>query len=198
MASPNKKHKTTSEEASQALAVKARDALLAEASKDWQQARTAAVGAAKLEVEALEHLRLAGIKLREAAHKEVPTLSWFKSVQESLPSDMSFNGMQFCLYLARKFDKPFQSIEDAKAARRSLFETFAMSTAPRRIGQQTAHERNPWNEFVSAASGLQSLFSDLDEDPLSEWCEDKLRTLTSTLEPIVKQYQEAMRVLKGQ
>jgi hypothetical protein len=186
----------TYEESAQTIASDARAALLEEASKDWIEARQAAAGAAKLELVSLNRLRDCGVKLREAAGKEAPSLTWFKNVQTSLPADFTFSALQFTVHLARKYDRPFDTLDEARAARRSLFDAFGTTTPARRIEAQTAWEKNPWNEFVNQASSLIASFTDLDDAPLAQWNESKLRTFIAATDPIVRKNAEARALLK--
>lgn len=182
---------------SQAMNLQARNALLCEVSSDWNEAKTAATQAAGLELASINKLRTAGLKLQEAAGgHECLKPSFFENVKSQLPADLTWKGAQFCASLSRQFDAPIKSLDEARAARKMLFEAFGQAEAPKRIAPQQAHEHNPFSDFVNVGASLDGLCRKLEAEPLEKWDKRRLRTFVSTLEPIVKRYQAAVELLK--
>ncbi len=185
------------DENAQALSTAARRELLKSAGEDFTAARAAANRAAECEIEAINKLRECGIKLREAALHENPSLAFFKNVQAELPAAMTFSAMKFCVHLAHTIDEPITTLEEARTARRRLFEALGDEPASRRLEQQNVHDRNPWSEFISGASKFTSLFSELEEEPMADWSRDKLRKFVATCKPIAEKFHRAESLLQG-
>jgi len=187
--------KTNNADASQALALKARTALLKGVSEDWTAAKSKAVEAGKLELQSLNLLRSAGVKLQEAANRERLSFESFRLMQPSLPKDFTWPAAQFCFQLGSQFDKPIKTLDEATAARRILFEKLGEQSTPKRIAEQTAHDSNPWSELVDKAARFTAFFDQLaEEDPMDKWSPDKLRNFISTTKPIADKHAEAIRL----
>jgi hypothetical protein len=187
--------KTTYLESAKQLATKARTELLKGASQDWTEAKAKATEAGKLELQSLNLLRSAGVKLQEACDHENLSLESFATMRPALPKDMGFLAAKFCVSLGKEFDQPIKSLDDARAARRVLFEKLSEANAPRRLEQQCAHESNPWSELVSRGSSVIALISDMEEaEPMDKWGKDKLRSFITTYKPIADKHAEAVRL----
>jgi hypothetical protein len=182
-------------ENSQAMAKDARTELLLLASKDWAAAKQAATEAGKLEIVAINKIRDCGLKLQEASDREHFSFTFFTRVQDQLP--MGFAEAKFAVNLARKLDKPVTTLDEARQARRVLFEALGAATAPKRIGEQSAHEEeNPWSIFINTAATFTSLFEKLDDEPMEKWKRDKLKKFVQTTKPIVEKHEAAVALLK--
>ena len=186
----------TNAEASQQLAIKARAALLKGASQDWTEAKAKATEAGKLELQSLNLLRTAGVKLQEACDRDNLCFASFEKMQSALPKDLTFPAAKFCVSLCKTFDKPIASLEEAAAARRILFQKLNQEEEPKRLEQQTAHERNTWSELITKAMGFTAFFDELqEEEPMEKWGKDKLRSFISTTKPIADRHAEAVKLV---
>lgn len=184
------------EENSQALTKSARAELLKTASQSWQAAEAAAKQAGQLEIEAINHLRLAGLSLLEAAGRDKAlSFEFFRYVQKDLPASMDFRGAKFCASIANHLDGPIKSLDEARSARRVLFEAFGQESAPRRLEQQTAHESNPWSEFVDRIAAGIAAFSKIEVEAMDVWDRERLSKFVSTTKPIAERYLEAVNLL---
>jgi len=187
---------TTYNERAQKLDNSARAELLKGVSADWTGAKEAATEAGKCELQALNLLRTAGMKLHEAANRDQLSFESFRRMKPALPKDMSFVAAQWCVKLGKEFDKPFESLTDAGHARRLLFVKLEAQDVPRRLQEQTAHEANSWSELVAKASGFTAFFNQLTEDdPMEKWDVDKLQNFVSVTKPIVAKHVEAQAKL---
>lgn len=189
-----KRLKLNNEEKTRVLANKAREALLESVQRDWDHAEQAADAAAKLELIAINRLRNCGLKLCEAAGREQIGFEFYRMHSDSLPKRMSFQALKFCVHLCRNFAEPIQTIDEARSARQMLFEAFGHSETPKRIAEQSAHESNPWNTFVSLSSSFTGLFGKLETDDMARWSEDKLSTFIRQTEPIAQAYAVAKSI----
>lgn len=181
-----KRLKLNNEEKTRVLANKARDALLQSVKRDWDHAAEAADQAAKLELVAINRLRNCGLKLCEAAGREQIGFEFYRLHSDSLPKRMSFQALKFCVHLCRNFSEPIQTIDEARSARQMLFEAFGHSETPKRIAEQSAHESNPWNTFVSISSSFTGLFGKLETGEMDKWGQDKLSTFIRQTDPIAE------------
>jgi hypothetical protein len=179
------------------LATKARTELLKGAGKDWTEAKAKATEAGKLELQSLNLLRSAGVKLRDACDHEKLSFTSFRLMQDSLPKDLTFPAAKFCVSLGNQFDAPIKSLDDARAARRILFEKLS-EEAPRRIAQQTAHDTNPWSELVNKFASVTAFFGQMMEDePMEDWDKEKLRKFVKESEPIVAAHKAAEALMEA-
>lgn len=187
---------TTYEDSVAKLTGKASAALFKGITKDWEQAKIAVKDAADLELIAINKLRACGIKLQEVSNHEQVTFGFYDSHRTRLPRDMTFKAAKLCIHLARSFETPVKSLDDARKARQMMFEAFGQSAAPHRIGEQTAHEVNPWSDFVARFASIETLFEKLDEEPMEDWGESKLRKFISTTLPIAQRHDKAAKLLE--
>lgn len=173
------------------------EALLAQAKWDWERARAAVNKAAEVELLAMNALRQMGIRLQEAAGRERIGFEWFHAKAGELPADFSFDALRFCVGLARGLAAPAAKLDECRHARQAMFEVFGQSKRPRRAKKQKAHERNPWSEFVSGASTVESQARALGLDRMASWTPEQLGKFLRTLEPLVERHQEASRLAEG-
>lgn len=185
----------TNEDKTRKLTIKARSALLESAARDWEAAQEAANKAAGLEVTGHNKLRTCGLKLIEAAGHEQISFEWFRAAD--IPKSMSFAALKFCVHLARNYDKPFETLQETRSVQRTFFEIFGHCETPKRLDGESAHESNPWNEFVSATSSLTSLFKKLETHEMEKWSRDKLATFLRETEPIVAQHEHARLLISA-
>jgi hypothetical protein len=184
------------QDSAQVLTTRARIALLKGASADWEAAQSTAKEAGALEIKALNLLRRAGMKLQEAAGgRDRITFEFLRQFKANLPESLTFNAVKFCVQLCRSFDGEIKTLDEARAARRALFEAFTLESTPRRTEPQRAHECNPWNDFVSSASSFTSLFKKLEVGSMAEWSRDKLSTFARETKPIAEKHAEAVKLL---
>jgi hypothetical protein len=174
-----------------------RAALLKSASQDWTTAQGKAKQAGKLEIEALNLLRSCGMKLQEANFGKAFANSDFLRINAAhLPADLTLNAARFCVHLCRSFPSKIESLEEARSARRVLFECFQQETPPKRLHEQAAHEDNPWNVFVSEASSFTNLFRKLETDSMTDWSKDKLALFSRETKPIAELHAKAAGLLR--
>src|SRR5579859_2498446 len=187
---------TCYQDSTEVLTTKARAALLESAGRDWTAAQEAAKEAGALEIKALNLLRTAGLKLIEAAGHEQVTFEFLRQNRAHLPADLGFNAVKFCVHLCRNFEKEIKSLDEARAARRALFEAFTLETVSKRTEAQSARETpNPWNQFVSGASSFTALFSKLQTDAMNDWSRDKLSCFARETKPIAEAHTRAVQLL---
>jgi hypothetical protein len=191
-----KKPKLNNADASMKLAKKAKTALIKGISRDWTAAKTAATEAAKLELKCLNSLRSAGLKVQQACGHEQVGFEFVRGIEKQLPEGCHFKALKFCVHLARQFGSPIQTLDEARAARQMMFEALGETTASKRMEAQRSHENNPWSEFVSASSGLLSLFGKMDIEAMDKWGKDKVATFVRETEPIAEAHSRAKGLLK--
>jgi len=186
-----KKLKLTNAENSVKLQKKANTALVKGIGRDWTAAKVAAEASAKLQIKALNLLRDAGIKAQQASGHEQVGFEFWHGIEKVLPQGLHFKALKFCVHLARNFDKPIKTLDDARSASQMMFEAFGEATAPKRLEAQSSHEKNPWNDFVSTASAFTALFSDLQVEAMDTWGRDRLTTFIRETEPIATAHSRA-------
>lgn len=191
-----KKLKLTNAENSVKLQKKANTALVKGIGRDWLAAKAAAEASAKLQIKALNLLRDAGIKTQQASNHEHLKFEFWRSIENVLPKELHFKALKFCVHLARNFDKPIKTLDDARSASQMMFEAFGEATAPKRLEEQSAHEKNPWNDFVSTASAFTALFGELEVEKMEAWGRDRLTTFIRETEPIADAHGRA-KVIAG-
>jgi hypothetical protein len=191
----DKKNLITYQELAGKMSRKANAALLKSIGNDWTVAKESVTEAARLEIVAVNRLRLAGIKIQEASGHEQVGFEWFHKVEADLPTGMHFNAVKFCVHLARKLENAVTTLDEARSARQMMFEALELATAPKRLEGQNSHDRNPWSDFVSGVSSLTSLFAKLEEEPMGEWDTVKLTKFVQTTDPIVDKNREARALL---
>lgn len=178
------------------LSNKAKTALLEGVTRDWEKAKQIVGDASKLEIQALNYLRAAGIKLQEACGHEQISFEFHRSIQDEIPKSLHFNAAKFCIHLARKFEQPVETLDEVRSARQMMFEQLGESRAPRRLIPQNSHERNVWSDFVNTTASLTSLFTELEEEPMEGWDRERLSSFVKTTEPIVERHRKAAVLLE--
>jgi hypothetical protein len=186
--------KLTNEDKTRKLADKARRALVNSACKNWDSAWTAAQKSFVLEILAHNQARLCGLKLIEASGHEQADFDFLRANQDKLPKTMSMRALRFCIHLAKNYDQPFKTIEEARATQTTFAQIFGQFEPPARVAQKS-HEENPWNDFVTMTSSYTSLFNKLETQNMDSWDKPKLATFLRETEPIVRQYERARDII---
>src|SRR5690348_9753768 len=186
----------TNEDKTRKLASKARVKLLESAARDWNAAKYAASKACSCEILGHNKLRTCGLKLIEAAGHEQVSFEFFRAANGAIPKDMSFTAVKFCVHLARNYEQPFKTLQEVRATQRTFFEVFGHCESQKRLEAQSAHEANPWNEFVNASHSFTSLFDKLEVVDMDKWGKDKLATFIRETEPIVRHFERACDRIK--
>lgn len=191
----------TNEDKSRKLNKLARQALIKSVSRKWDRVQEIVKQAARSEIDATNLARQIGIELQEIGGHEQALFRFFHGedgkLLPGLPVTMTFKALKFCVHLARKMEKPAETLDEARAARQMMFEAFGECPSPRRASQQIAHTRNPWNDFVSGTQSLVTLFSNLEEAPMTDWESEKLRVFIRETEPVVTKHNEAKTIFAG-
>lgn len=173
----------------------ARAALFEAAGEDWREAKAASAKAGELEIIAINRLRDCGMKLREAADHVRPSLEWFQRNRDHLPEDMTWGGFRFCVNVSHQLSEAITDLQEARQARRSLFQAFGDEQAPKRLHEQNGHESNPWSDFVSETARLLTFADRLEEEPMTKWSREKLNAFARTTKPVVDRYNQALKLL---
>jgi hypothetical protein len=188
--------KTDYDDAARLQATKAKAALLKTINDTWAKAEAMAKDTAKAEVNIVNLLRSCGLALQELAGHEQVKFEFFHSLEDELPKGLHFKAVKVCVHLARELKQPAETLDDARRARQMMFEAFDQMSAPRRIAAQSAHERNPWSDFVSTAASFTRLFGDLDAEHMAGWGQDKLSTFVRETAPIVEKHLAAKQLME--
>ena len=190
-----KKLKLNNEEKSAQLAGKARAALLVAAGRDWLAAEAAANEAGRATVTGINRLRACGEKLKQACGHEQLSLAYFMHFKDSLPDSMTYTGAKSAVHIANRISEDVKTVQDAMLVQRDLFAALGEFKEPKRLEAQTAHEANPWSEFISSLTGLTALFPKLAVDDMASWGRDKLSTFTRETQPIADANARAKQLL---
>jgi len=192
-----KKKKTFHDDQVAKQVTKAQQAALQRGAEYFERARANASDAAVLEVEGMNNLRLAGLQYQEAAGHEQVTLAFYRRVIEDLPKGMTFHALKACVHVARNYPDKIKTLNEARAARQLMFVAFGEIETRRREIPQTAHDHNPWNDFVSTAASFTTLFQKLEEQPMEQWEPEKLDGFIRETLPIVEKHEAAKRLAAG-
>lgn len=174
-----------------------RDEILKKASRDWREAKEAGCKAAEFEIVAINKIRDVGLSLQQASGRELITLEFFNHVSKRLPKDLNFTQAKVCISVARKLEKPVETIEECRSIKQTMFECLLELPQPKRLEEQTARESNPWSNFVASFTSIEQIFSALEYKPMSEWGKDKLLKFVSVVEPVTTKYNQAVELLEG-
>lgn len=169
--------------------------LIEGASTDFLRAQEACKEAARLEIEAINRLRSAGLKYQEASGHDQPDFGFWQAHKDALPAGATFKALKFCVHLANNIAAPIKTMGEARQVRQTMFVALNEQAAPKRLAPQAAHERNPWTEFVADVSGLTALFRDLGTDDMDQWGREKLSSFVLTTKPIAEQHQRAKELI---
>ena len=71
----------------------------------------------------------------------------------------------------------------------------ADEAAPKRLAPQTAHQPEPWADFLSEAANFNSVFRKLEVDKISTWPADKLKAFARATEKIAELHRKAVELL---
>ena len=187
----------TNEDKSRQLETKAHKALLVGIARDWKAAELAAKEAGKQTVVGINKLRSCGEKLKELCGHEQIGMDFYMRVQAQLPKTMRYASAKAAVHVANRLKEDVKTVQEAFVVQRDLFTAMMEYKEPKRLEAQTAHEYNPWNEFVSGAASFTRMFDELKTDAMQSWGRDQLDTFIRATEPIVKQHETAVK-LRGE
>jgi hypothetical protein len=190
------KTKTTNEEKTQALERKVSKTLLAGIARDWTAAEAAAKSAGEQTIIGVNRLRACGDKLKQLCGHEQITCEFYERVREQLPKTMRYTSARAAVHLANRLDKDVETVQEAAMVQRDMFAALRDFKEPKRLEAQTAHESNPWSEFVNDVSSLTSLFSRLEVDNMEAWDSERLGKFIDTTQPVADANAKAKAIRK--
>lgn len=177
------------------LEAKAQKALLEGIDRDWSAAEEAAKRIASRTIFAINKLRSCGMKLQQLCGHEQLSMDFFVRIKDRLPKTMHYTGARAAVHVANKLAQDVETIQEARAVQKDLFEGLLDCREPKRLVQQTSHERNFWNDFVASAASFAGLFDKLEDEPMENWGQEKLRKFVETTEPIAMKHHKAAELL---
>lgn len=173
-----------------------RSTLISGIKRDWSDAWEAATEAGRQTIIGVNKLRACGEKLKQLSGHEQINLIFFKTIEDQLPKSLRYREARMAVLVANKLDRDVKTIQEARVAQRELFATMMDYREPRRLSEQSAHETNPWSDFVSEAARFTALFDCLDDSPMTKWSREKLKKFADVTRPVVDKYNEAVQLLK--
>ena len=185
----------------------ARQSACTEAGKLWLKATAAATSIGELEIDCVNRLREAGLKINQACGREQLSFNLEgkefcrREILPLLPAGMDLAAVHTCVHLANHLKQPVATREELRAIKPELqlaFQTLGLVEAPRRKELQTAHGRNLFSDFVSRTLGLRALFEELEkEEPMETWPAPKLDEFLESTLPVKERIERAERLRLG-
>ncbi len=187
----NDKPVATYQERAAVMTGKALVALYKRTNSRHESAEEKVKSASKLQIEALNLLRLNGIDYQIASGKEQAHFDFWKKSQGKIHESFNFRMMQLCIKLANNFPNPIETLDESRAARQMMFEAFGEAESPKRLEAQVAHVKNPWNEIVNGFKCLFSTVSKVTEaKPVRSWSSDERSTFERNIKLLLPIYEE--------
>jgi hypothetical protein len=176
---------------------KADKALLAGIARDWSAVEAAAQSAGKQTIIGINKMRACGEKLKQLAGHEQINADFFQSVTLSLPASMSYTGARGAVHISNRIEKDVKTVQEAVAVQKELFAAVGDFKEPKRLVEQTAHESNHWDSFVSIGQSFSNLLTELEKSATMEkWEREKLERFVATTKPISDKHNAAVELLK--
>jgi len=152
-------------------------------------------------IAAVKFIRLAGLDWKAARDGQLTfnayTQNWYDGVKTCLPADCHLQKMVYAVRVAELLADVPKTLEDCKPVLQLVLFATEVFPAQKRLEDQTAQVRNPYNEVVTHAQRLCVQFQRYKQSkPLAQWTADMLKDFVKTTRPLVDDALEAQRLLE--
>lgn len=174
------------------------------AAQHWTAAKVSSEQIKAAEIDCINSIRAVGLALNQASGREQLqfTLEGKEFAREKLlphlPPDMTMKVLQACCHVANTLLSEIKTHDELKAYKAEFHQAMlalGVSELPKRKALQSAHVKNLFSNFVTAAMSLDCLFDELEEEqPMETWPADKLDEFLVSAMPIKAKILKAEKI----